>query len=182
MVVMIVRIGNSWIVRLSNNPQIVWTFQGVNPAEQVANAKYLADSMKLGEQNVGFQIKGVPASVAYRGVKGAPVQNVKGHYVPTRLAGIKAAKATTKPAATPAEDPWQAIADYPTPISNNGVAYDDGKIYIASEEGDVFVVRAGRTFEQLAKNPLGEISMATPAISEGLLYFRTGQSVIAIGQ
>ena len=52
MVVMIVRIGNSWIVRLANNPQIVWTFQGVNPAEQVANAKYLADSMKLGEQNV----------------------------------------------------------------------------------------------------------------------------------
>ena len=58
----------------------------------------------------------------------------------------------------------------------------DGKIYIASEEGDVFVVKAGRTFEQLAKNPLGEISMATPATSEGLLYFRTGQSIIAIGQ
>ena len=58
----------------------------------------------------------------------------------------------------------------------------DGKIYITSEEGDVFVVKAGRTFELLATNPLGEIGMASPAISEGVLYFRTGQSLMAIGQ
>jgi outer membrane protein assembly factor BamB len=75
----------------------------------------------------------------------------------------------------------QRVGDGTTAFSSSPVAAD-GKIYIASEEGDVFVVRAGRTFEQLAKNPLGEISMATPAISEGLLYFRTGQSIIAIGQ
>ena len=75
----------------------------------------------------------------------------------------------------------QRVGNGTTAFSSSPVAAD-GKIYIASEEGDVFVVRAGRTFEQLAKNPLGEISMATPAISEGLLYFRTGQSIIAIGQ
>jgi outer membrane protein assembly factor BamB len=57
----------------------------------------------------------------------------------------------------------------------------DGKVYLMSEEGDVFVVKAGRTFELLATNPLGEIGMATPAISEGILYFRAGRSVIAIG-
>lgn len=56
----------------------------------------------------------------------------------------------------------------------------DGKIYFTSEEGDVFVVKAGRTFELLATNPLGEIGMATPAVSEGTLYFRTGKSLIAI--
>jgi outer membrane protein assembly factor BamB len=57
----------------------------------------------------------------------------------------------------------------------------DGKIYFTSEEGDVFVVRAGRTFELLAQNPLGEIGMATPAISEGRIYFRTDRSLIAVG-
>ena len=57
-----------------------------------------------------------------------------------------------------------------------------GKIYITSEEGDVFVVKAGRTFQLLATNPLGEIGMASPAISEGVIYFRTGKSIMAIGQ
>jgi outer membrane protein assembly factor BamB len=58
----------------------------------------------------------------------------------------------------------------------------DGKIYITSEEGDVFVIKAGRTYQLLATNPLGEIGMASPAISEGVIYFRTGQSLMAIGQ
>jgi outer membrane protein assembly factor BamB len=58
----------------------------------------------------------------------------------------------------------------------------DGKIYITSEEGDVFVVKAGRTFQLLATNPLGEIGMASPAISEGVIYFRAGKSLMAIGQ
>jgi outer membrane protein assembly factor BamB len=57
----------------------------------------------------------------------------------------------------------------------------DGKVYITSEEGDVFVIKAGRTFQLLATNPLGEIGMASPAISEGVIYFRTGQSLMAVG-
>jgi outer membrane protein assembly factor BamB len=57
-----------------------------------------------------------------------------------------------------------------------------GKIYFTSEEGDVFVVKAGRTFELIAQNPLGEIAMATPAISEGVLFFRTDKSLIAVSR
>ena len=57
----------------------------------------------------------------------------------------------------------------------------DGKVYFTSEDGDVFVVKEGRTFELLATNSLGEIAMATPAISEGVMYFRTGRSLVAIG-
>jgi outer membrane protein assembly factor BamB len=56
----------------------------------------------------------------------------------------------------------------------------DGKVYVTSEDGDVFVVKAGRTFELLAKNPLGDYAMATPAIANGTLYFRTGSAVIAV--
>src|SRR5215204_2588272 len=42
----------------------------------------------------------------------------------------------------------------------------DGKIYATSEDGDVFVVKAGPAFELLSKNPVGEILMATPAVSD----------------
>ncbi len=56
----------------------------------------------------------------------------------------------------------------------------DGKIYIASEDGDVYVVKAGPGYELLAKNSLGEICMATPAISEGVLLVRTQSNLIAI--
>lgn len=57
----------------------------------------------------------------------------------------------------------------------------DGKLYYTSEEGDVFVVKAGPKFELLATNPLGEICMASPAISEGTLFFRTRNHLIAVG-
>lgn len=57
----------------------------------------------------------------------------------------------------------------------------DGKVYFTSEEGDVWVVKAGQEFEILATNPLGEICMATPAIARGTLLFRTRHHVVAIG-
>lgn len=57
----------------------------------------------------------------------------------------------------------------------------DGKIYWTTEEGDVHVVEAGPEFRELAVNNLGEQAMATPAISAGVLFFRTRQSMIAVG-
>jgi outer membrane protein assembly factor BamB len=57
----------------------------------------------------------------------------------------------------------------------------DGKIYVTSEDGDVFVVKAGRKPEWLATNPMGEVLMATPAISDGVLYVRGMAHLFAIG-
>jgi outer membrane protein assembly factor BamB len=57
----------------------------------------------------------------------------------------------------------------------------DGKIYLASEDGDVFVVKAGPKYELLSKNPVGEVMMATPAISDGLLIVRTVSHLYAFG-
>jgi outer membrane protein assembly factor BamB len=57
----------------------------------------------------------------------------------------------------------------------------DGKIYLSSEDGDVYVVKAGPTFELLAKNPVGEVVMASPAISDGMLIVRGLKHVISIG-
>lgn len=56
----------------------------------------------------------------------------------------------------------------------------DGKLYFTSEEGDVHVVRAAPEFALIAKNPLGELCMASPAISDGAIYFRGSKHVIAV--
>jgi outer membrane protein assembly factor BamB len=57
-----------------------------------------------------------------------------------------------------------------------------GRIYYTSEDGDVYVVKAGPAFELLATNPLGEVAMATPAISENALIFRTRGYLLSIGE
>jgi outer membrane protein assembly factor BamB len=49
----------------------------------------------------------------------------------------------------------------------------DGKLYFAGEEDGVKVVKAGPEFELLADNPLGDVCLATPAISDGMLLVRT---------
>ena len=71
------------------------------------------------------------------------------------------------------------MADGRTGFSASPVA-SNGRIYFTSEEGDVYVVKAGTTFEQIAVNPLGEVAMATPAISEGVMFFRTRGHLVAV--
>jgi outer membrane protein assembly factor BamB len=58
----------------------------------------------------------------------------------------------------------------------------DGKIYLSSEDGDVYVIKAGPKFEVLAKNPVGEVMMATPAISDGMLIVRGVSHLFAFGE
>lgn len=57
----------------------------------------------------------------------------------------------------------------------------DGKVYFSSEDGSIYVVKAGPAFEVLAENPMGETLMATPALSEGVMYVRTRGHLVAIG-
>ncbi len=56
----------------------------------------------------------------------------------------------------------------------------DGKIFCASENGSIYVLAAGPDFELLARNRMGHPCFATPAISQGVLYFRTTKALIAI--
>jgi len=58
----------------------------------------------------------------------------------------------------------------------------DGKIYLSSEDGEVLVVAAGREFKHIATNSMGELLMATPALSEGVLYLRSSASLFAVGR
>ena len=60
--------------------------------------------------------------------------------------------------------------------------YTNGNLYYTSENGDVYVVPATNKFSVRSINPLGETCLATPAISDGTLYFRTRHHLIAIGE
>jgi len=57
----------------------------------------------------------------------------------------------------------------------------DGKIYLSNEDGEMLVVAAGPTFTHIATNSMGEPLMATPALSEGVMYVRSSRTLFAIG-
>ncbi len=56
----------------------------------------------------------------------------------------------------------------------------NGKIFLLSEDGDTFVIKAGPEFEVLGENSLGEMCMATPAIVGDALILRTSDAVYRI--
>lgn len=58
----------------------------------------------------------------------------------------------------------------------------DGKIYLSNEDGEMLVIAAGKQFSLVATNSIGELLMATPALSDGVMYVRSAQSLFAIGQ
>jgi outer membrane protein assembly factor BamB len=74
----------------------------------------------------------------------------------------------------------QRLGSGTTGFSASPIAVDS-KVFFTSEEGEVYVVKAGAGFELLSKNLLGEIAMASPAFSEDVLYYRTRGRLIAIG-
>ncbi len=57
----------------------------------------------------------------------------------------------------------------------------DGRhLFVAGESGQVFVVEVSEKFSVKAVNELGEPCMATPAASDGTLFFRTQGRIIAL--
>jgi len=51
--------------------------------------------------------------------------------------------------------------------------YADGKIYLQNETGDGIVLAPGKEYHELAKNPLGERTLASYAVGDGALFIRT---------
>ena len=56
----------------------------------------------------------------------------------------------------------------------------DGRLFFASETGEVYVLRAGPEYELLATNVMDEVVMATPALSDGLMVVRTTGHVVGL--
>ena len=75
----------------------------------------------------------------------------------------------------------QRLAEGTSAFTASPVAADD-KVYLASEDGRVFVLKAGPAYELLATNDMAESTLATPAFSEGLMFWRTQNHVLAVGR
>lgn len=58
----------------------------------------------------------------------------------------------------------------------------DRKIYLSNEDGDMIVVGAGREFDHIATNAMGELLMATPALSQGVMYVKAVTHLFAVGE
>jgi outer membrane protein assembly factor BamB len=58
----------------------------------------------------------------------------------------------------------------------------DGKVYLASEDGETLVVSAGRTPKILSRNRLAARQLASPAIAGGRLFIRSDDVLFAIGK
>ena len=65
-------------------------------------------------------------------------------------------------------------------FSASPVAAGDRVLFL-TEEGLTFVVQAGDQYKELARNDLGEMSLASPAIAGGALYIRTETKLYRIG-
>ena len=58
----------------------------------------------------------------------------------------------------------------------------NGKIFLLSEDGDTFVVKAGSDFEILHKNSLNEMTLSTPAVAYSSVILRTQSKLYRITQ
>jgi len=57
----------------------------------------------------------------------------------------------------------------------------NGQVFFTNDDGETFVLKAGRTFALSHVNQLGEPVLASPALVDGRWYFRTASSLLAIG-
>ena len=56
----------------------------------------------------------------------------------------------------------------------------NGKIFFTNDDGQTFVVEAGRSFKLLHVNELGARTLASPALVDGTWYWRTDEALLAI--
>ena len=66
-------------------------------------------------------------------------------------------------------------------FSASGVA-SGNKLYFTAETGEILVIQAGEEYKLLAENKMDDVCMASPAISDKMLIFRTQHFLIAIGK
>ena len=74
---------------------------------------------------------------------------------------------------------WQERAAGPMSASP---VHSNGKIYFLDEQGQTTVIKTGKKFEVLARNPINERTLASYAIGEGAIYIRSLNNLYRIGK
>ncbi len=133
--------------------------------------------VKLGEQSGGFSP--MAGHAATRG--GAPLALVKGHFTPAAAVlqahpGATVSGGTQLRSAAPYAPPWTDVANFPTPIMDNAVAYNDGRVYsVAGYDGTANVATgyvydpAAAQWSAIASLP-EELEAPAAAFLDGKMY------------
>jgi outer membrane protein assembly factor BamB len=58
----------------------------------------------------------------------------------------------------------------------------DGKVYVVSDQGDVYVFEAAPTYKLLGQSPVGETVTASPAVADDRLFVRGDKHLFCIGK
>jgi len=74
----------------------------------------------------------------------------------------------------------QRLGSGSTGFTSSPVSAGD-HVYITNEEGHTYVIAPGREYKLVGENEVGETVMATPAISDSVLYVRGRKHLFAIG-
>jgi len=74
----------------------------------------------------------------------------------------------------------QRLGEGKSGFTSSPVAAGD-RLYVTNEEGHSYVLALGPEFKVLGENEVGETVMATPAISDGVLYIRGRKHLFAVG-
>ncbi|MBI1358204.1 MAG: PQQ-binding-like beta-propeller repeat protein [Acidobacteria bacterium] len=79
-------------------------------------------------------------------------------------------------------EPYYAQQRLPKPYRfKSSLVAANGKLYMASEDGDVVIVKMGKEYEVIATNTIAdEFFIATPAIAEGEIYLRGKNTLYCI--
>ena len=72
--------------------------------------------------------------------------------------------------------PHKAFGFSASPVATNG------KVYLSGEDGLVFEMKVGDEPELIAVHEMGEPLMASPALSEGVMYLRGQSHLFAVGK
>jgi outer membrane protein assembly factor BamB len=136
---------------------------GIRPLVAVlagASGNLTVDEEGTGSKGVAWAVAGAGPSMAspllYQGLLYIPAQNGGRLACYDAKTGQEVYKQRMPQARGITSSPW---------------AYD-GKVFLLDEDGQTFVVRAGREFKLLGTNKLSEMCWATPAVSGGAVFLR----------
>ena len=78
---------------------------------------------------------------------------------------------------------WEERLKGPAAKSDNwsSLVRAGDRLYAINQGGDAFVLRASPKFEPLATNSIGEMTIASMAMSDGEIFIRTHQVLCCIG-
>jgi outer membrane protein assembly factor BamB len=185
----IVTIGRGFVISYDTNGRELWRMKGMTqatPSPVAADGLLYVGSGSQGEANRPLAAirPGATGDISLRDDQKASdfvawLQPRFSGYTPSPLVYRGRVYAVNDNGVLQVAEARTGVEIYKARVGGGGHTFSSsplasqGRIYLVSEDGDAFVLRAGDRYDELAKNSLGEMSLATPAAAADSLYVRT---------